>query len=67
MFYNLDYKDDPDFIAGLDQTLAFEKGTTIHDDSPDADEGAIYMLQKRSRVDDFQPRIGRTTNSKYQW
>lgn len=67
VFYNLDYKDDPDFIAGIDQTLAFEKGTTIHDDSPDADEGAIYMLQKRSRVDSFQPRIGRTTNSKYQW
>lgn len=67
VFYNENYKEDPDFIAGLDQTLAFEKGTTIHDDSPDADEGAIYMLQKRTRVDDFQPRIGRSTNSKYQW
>lgn len=65
VFYNLHYKDDPDFAAGLDQTLAFEKGTMVHDDSPDADEGAIYMLQRRSRTDSFVPRIGHRRNSKY--
>ena len=67
VFYNADYKEDPDFEAGLAQTIAFEKGTNAHDDSPDADEGAIYKLQKSTRVSKFNPRIGKTRNSKYQW
>lgn len=65
VFYNADRREDPDFTAGLEQTLAFEKGSSAHDDSPDADEGAIYMLQKRSRTDAFQPRIGATTRHRF--
>ena len=67
VFYNAQKKNDPDMQAGLEQTLAFEKGMSGHDDGPDADEGAIYKLQKRTRTESFTPRIGRYTNSKNIW
>ena len=60
-------KDDPDTVVALEQTLAFQKGMSGHDDAPDADEGAIYLLQKRTRVESFKPLIGTTRNSKYIW
>ena len=47
--------------------LAFEKGMSGHDDSPDADEGAIYKLQQRSRQSAWEPSIGTVKNSKYIW
>ena len=67
VYYNANLQTDPDMLAGLEQTLAFEKGMSGHDDAPDADEGAIYILQRRSRVAAFEPVIERTYNSKYQW
>lgn len=67
VFYNERLRNDPDMIAGLDQTLAFEKGMSGHDDSPDADEGAIYKLQQRSRQSAWEPSIGTVKNSKYIW
>lgn len=67
VFYNLNLQNDPDMAAGLEQTLAFEKGTHTHDDSPDADEGAIFILQKRTRQDIFEPKIGYRVNSSNQW
>lgn len=68
VFYNDKLKNDPDMMAGLEQTLAFEKGTRAHDDAPDADEGAIYILQKTTRIENFEPRVGhRKINSKYIW
>jgi hypothetical protein len=57
-FYNIDKQNDPDMLAALEQTLSFEKGTRTHDDAPDADEGAIYILQKSSRLEIFKPVIG---------
>ncbi len=33
-------------LAGLEQTLAFQKGMRGHDDAPDADEGAISLSSK---------------------
>lgn len=66
-WYNEKMKDDADMLAGLDQTLAFEKGTSAHDDGPDADEGAIYELQKRSRIESFTPRYGRRASSRNTW
>lgn len=66
-WYNEKMKDDADMLAGLEQTLAFEKGTSAHDDGPDADEGAIYELQKRSRIESFTPRYGRRASSKNTW
>ncbi len=67
VYYNEAEKNDPDMMAGLEQTLAFEKGMSGHDDAPDADEGAIYQLQKRTRVAEFEPIIGTYKNSKYLW
>lgn len=67
VFYNMAEQNDPDMLAGLDQTLAFEKGMSGHDDGPDADEGAIYKLQQRTRVEACDPIIGQTSNSKHIW
>lgn len=62
--YNEDEKNDPDMQAGIDQTLAFEKGMRGHDDAPDADEGAIWYLQKHTRINSFTPSFGRLNNAK---
>ena len=67
IYYNINLQNDPDMVAGLEQTLAFEKGTTVHDDSPDADEGAIYILQKAPRMEIFQPVIGYKTSPLNLW
>lgn len=68
VWYNELLKNDPDTLAGLEQTLAFEKGSRVHEDAPDAEEGAIYILQKHTRVEEFKAKIGRTRpSSKYQW
>ena len=67
VFYNTDKRNDPDMLAGLEQTLAFEKGMSGHDDAPDADEGAIYILQQRTRARIFKPAYGRRTNPKNSW
>lgn len=66
VIYNEDEKDDPDMLAGIDQTLAFEKGMRGHDDAPDADEGAIWYLQKHTRINSFTPSFGRRNNAKNQ-
>jgi len=67
VWYNEDLKSDRDTLTGLEQLLALEKGSSTHDDAPDADEGAIYILQKRTRVETFIPRFGRRTNIKNSW
>lgn len=67
VYYNIDKQNDPDTLAGLDQTLAFEKGTHTHDDAPDADEGALYILQQQNRVLTFQPSYGRRKSPKNSW
>lgn len=67
VFYNTDKCNDPDMLAGLEQTLSFEKGMSGHDDAPDADEGAIYILQQRTRTRIFKPSYGRRTNPKNSW
>ena len=67
VYYNIDLRNDPDMNTGLEQTLAFEKGMSGHDDAPDADEGAIYILQQRTRKEAFPFSFGRRTTNKYQW
>lgn len=59
IYYNKDKEEDPDMQRGIEQTLAFEKGMRSHDDAPDADEGAIWILQRESRISRNPPRIGR--------
>ena len=67
VWYNEAEKDNIDMKVGIDQTLAFEKGSRAHDDAPDADEGAIYKLQKQIRQESFTPSFGRRSSSKYNW
>ena len=55
VFYNEKKREDPDMMAGIEQTLALEHGSRAHDDAPDADEGAIWMLQRASRRMEQQP------------
>ncbi len=62
--YDDTQRDDPDMLAGIDQTLAFEKGMRGHDDAPDADEGAIWLLQRDSRTKSFNPSFGFRNNAK---
>lgn len=56
--YNEELKDDPDMKTAVDQLLSFEKGSNAPDDSPDADEGAIFLLEKKGRAASFDPVIG---------
>ncbi len=62
--YDDSQRDDPDMLAGIDQTLAFEKGMRGHDDAPDADEGAIWILQRDTRVQSFTPSFGMRKTAK---
>lgn len=49
VYYNEALKNTPDMQTGIDQTLSLERGSRVHDDAPDADEGAIWLLQRSSR------------------
>ena len=43
--------------VGIDQTLSLERGSRAHDDAPDADEGAIWILQRNTRQEVFKPVV----------
>lgn len=55
VFYNEALRDSPDMEVGIEQTLALERGSRVHDDAPDADEGAIWYLQRNTRQENFKP------------
>lgn len=57
--YDETQRRDPDMQTGLDQVLGFEKGSNVHDDAPDADEAALFILQKFGRQTTAQPAIGK--------
>lgn len=67
VFYNEKLKDSSDMQVGIEQTLALERGSRVHDDAPDADEGAIYILQRSGRIQSFTPRFGKRPTSKNIW
>ena len=67
VFYDVSQKEDPDMQAGIAQTLAFEKGMSGNDDAPDADEGAIWQLQRTTRQESFQPMFSKRKTSKNSW
>lgn len=67
VYYNELLRDSPDMVVGIEQTLALERGSKAHDDAPDADEGAIYMLQKTNRMQGFTPRFGKRPSAKNGW
>lgn len=63
IYYNEALKDTEDMQVGIDQTLSLEHGSTVHDDAPDADEGAIYILQAQGRIEAFEPMLGKRKKS----
>jgi hypothetical protein len=67
VWYNADIQNDRDTLTGLEQLLAVEKGSRAHDDAPDADEGAIYILQKHARNETFKPVWGMRHKSENIW
>lgn len=67
VFYNEALKDSPDMQRGIEQTLAVERGSRAHDDAPDADEGAIWLLQRSARMQEFRPVIHARKLHSSQW
>ena len=67
VFYNEALKESPDMQVGIEQTLSLERGSRVHDDAPDADEGAIWMLQRNTRQVNFKPRFGKRPTAKNTW
>ena len=67
VFYNEALKASPDMQVGIEQTLALERGSRVHDDAPDADEGAIWYLQRNTRQENFKPMFGARPTSKNIW
>lgn len=67
IYYNESLKDNPDMVVGIEQTLALERGSRVHDDAPDADEGAIWYLQRDTRQQQSKPMFGARPTSKNIW
>lgn len=67
VWYNEKLKDTPDMQVGIEQTLALERGSRVHDDAPDADEGAIWILQRSTRSQNFKPLFGERQTAKNIW
>ena len=67
VYYNAALKDSPDMQVGIDQTLALSRGSRVHDDAPDADEGAIWLLQRSSRQESAQPIISPRPRARGMW
>ena len=67
VFYNEALKGTPDMEVGIEQTLALERGSRVHDDAPDADEGAIWLLQRNARQESIQPVFGKRPTAKNIW
>lgn len=57
--HNIAQKKNTHMITAIDQTLGFQKGASIHDDAPDADEGAINKIQIASRNHEWPGSIGK--------
>ena len=67
VFYNEALKESPDMEVGIEQTLALERGSRVHDDAPDADEGAIWYLQRNTRQVVFKPVAVSRPRPKNSW
>lgn len=58
VYYNIDEKDDPDMIEGNLQLKGIEPAYKSPDDSPDADEGAWFYLDKHLPDNNWEAEIG---------
>lgn len=50
-FFNEAEQNDSGMKRVIEQLLMFEKGSRYHDDAPDAVEGAVWMLNFKTRID----------------
>ncbi|MDP1812348.1 MAG: hypothetical protein Q8K66_13180 [Sediminibacterium sp.] len=66
VIWNEDERKSPDAQNGLIQYMGFEKGSAIHDDAPDADEGAWYKMDKKTFRQRNKPVLGNDKNE-HQW
>lgn len=70
VYYNSNEESDPDMLVGIEQTTAFEKGSSAHDDFPDCCEGGIAKIEKLA-LNSFnankrsQMSMGRRDKGKY--
>jgi predicted phage terminase large subunit-like protein len=56
VFWNESEKDSFDMKTAIEQFLAFQKGSRSADDAPDAFEGGLHYLQKRTRFEGDEPK-----------
>lgn len=49
----------------VEQLMMFERGSKVHDDAPDAVEGAIYLLNKRTTTCDTKYVVGKRQSMRY--
>jgi phage terminase large subunit-like protein len=63
VIWNEEERKSPDAQNGLIQYMGFEKGSPIHDDALDADEGANYLLNKKTYIQKNKPVIGTDQNN----
>lgn len=64
VIWNEKERKSPDMQTGYIQLMGFEKGSKIHDDAPDADEGAWFILNKATRRQSFPGQLGMRTNKR---
>lgn len=57
--YNIDEMHNPDMVEGNNQLKGIEPGYSSPDDSPDADEGAWWILDKHKPERNWKPKIGK--------
>lgn len=62
VFWNIDEKEQPDQVEAIDQYLAFEKGSQIADDGPDAVAVGFKELDKSTYIQKFDPMITQRHN-----
>ena len=57
--YNIKQRNNYHMIVANNQLLGIEKGSTLPDDGPDADEGAIWILQNNGRETSDPGAVGK--------
>lgn len=67
IFYNITEKYNIDMQTGINQLKSIEPGYTSHDDSPDADEGALSYLSKFIPSNNPLPYLGERQSAKGAW
>jgi len=65
VFYNAKERNTSDMQRAIEQLLAFEHGSKAADDSPDADEGAIHLLQQGGRIAGFNRVFGNAIRKRF--